>query len=161
MAYVCGHFDEGVDLIDQGVDLDPNYAIAWTWRAYTKMWLGVRKSVIEDYERALRLNPLDPFAFLAQAGMALAHYVAGRYGDAVAWAEKSLHLRPHHLPTHRIYMASLGMAGRIAEARKAYEVYRQLDPTARILSIRQRMPMRSQEDIEGLVAGLRLAGMPE
>jgi adenylate cyclase len=161
LAYVCGHLEEGVGLIDQGVDLDPNYAIAWTWRAYTKMWLGVRKSVIDDYERALRLNPLDPFVFLAQAGMAQAHYVAGRHGDAVAWAEKSLHLRPHHLPTHRIYMASLGMAGRIAEARKAYEVYRQLDPTARILSIRERMPMRLKEDIEGLVAGLRLAGMPE
>jgi TolB-like protein/Flp pilus assembly protein TadD len=161
LAYVCGHLDEGVDLISQGVDLDPNYAIAWTWRAYTKMWLGVRKSVIEDYERALRLNPLDPLAFLAQAGMAQAHYVAGRYGDAVAWAEKSLHLRPHHLPTQRIYMASLGMMGRIAEARKAYEVYRQLDPTAQILTIRKRTPMRLEEDIEGLVAGLRLAGLPE
>jgi hypothetical protein len=58
-------------------------------------------------------------------------------------------------------MASLGLAGRIAEAQKAYEVYRQLDPTARILTIIERTPMRLKEDIEGLVAGLRLAGMPE
>jgi adenylate cyclase len=161
LAQVCGYLEEGVGLIDQGVDLDPNYALAWTWRAYTKMWLGVRKSVIEDFERALRLNPLDPFVFLAQAGMAQAHYLAGRYGDAAARAERSLHLKPHHLPTHRIYMASLGMAGRIAEAQKAYEVYSQFDPTARILSIRERAPYRSDEDIEKLVAGLRLAGMPE
>jgi adenylate cyclase len=161
LAYVCGHLEEGLGLIDQGVDLDPNYAIAWSWRAYTKIWLGVRKSVIEDYERALRLNPLDPFVFLAQAGLAQAHYHAGRYGDATTWAEKSLRLRPHHLPSHRIYMASLGMAGRIAEARKAHEVYRKLDPTARILSIRERTPLRLEEDIEGLVAGLRLAGVPE
>ncbi|WP_296346589.1 adenylate/guanylate cyclase domain-containing protein [Reyranella sp.] len=161
LAYVCGRLDEGADLIDQGVDLDPNYALAWTWRAYTKMWLGARKSVIEDYERALRLNPLDPFAFLAQAGMAQAHYLAGRYVDAVAWAAKSLHLRPHHLPTQRIYMASLGMLGRNVETRKAFEVYRQLDPTARILTIRERTPLRLEEDIERLVAGLRLAGLPE
>jgi adenylate cyclase len=161
LAYVCGHLEEGVGLIDQGVDLDPNYAIAWSWRALTKMWLGVRKSVIEDFERALRLNPLDPFVFLAQAGLAQAHYHAGRYGDAATWAEKSLHLSPHHLPTHRFYMASLGMAGRIAEARKAYEVFRKLDPTARILNIRERTPLRLEEDIEGLVAGLRRAGVPE
>jgi TolB-like protein len=161
LAYVCGRLEEGSDLLDQGVELDPNYAIAWTWRANTRRWLGVRTSVIEDYERALRLNPLDPFVFLAQSGLAGAHYVAGRYGDAVSWAEKSLHPRPHHLPTHWTYMASLGMAGRIAEARKAREVYCQLDPTARISNIRERLPMRSEEDIERLVAGLRLAGIPE
>ena len=58
-------------------------------------------------------------------------------------------------------MASLGMVGRIAEARKAYEVYRQLDPNTRILTIRERTPMRLKEDVERFVAGLRLAGMPE
>ena len=125
------------------------------------MWLGVKKSVIEDYEHTLRLNPLDPFAFIAQNGLARAHFLAGRYDDALAWAEKSLHLRPCHLPTLQTYMASLGSAGRAAEARKAYEVYRQLDPTARISNIRERTPNRSDEDIERLVAGLRLAGMPE
>jgi adenylate cyclase len=161
LAFVCGCLEEGADLIDQGVNLDPNYALAWTWRAYTKMLLGARKSVIEDCERTLRLSPFDPMAFLAQAGMAYAHYFAGRYGDAVARAEKALHLRPHHLPSHLIYMASLGMAGRIAEARKAYEVCRQLAPAARILTVRERTPLRLEEDKEKLVAGLRLAGLPE
>jgi adenylate cyclase len=161
LAYVCGRLEEGADLLDQAVDLDPNFAIGWTWRAATKVWLGARTSVIEDYERTLRLSPLDPMAFLAQNGLARAHFLAGRYGDALAWAEKSLHLRPHHPPTQMNYMASLGMAGRIADARKAYEVYRQLDPTARISNIRERTPNRSDEDIEKLVVGLRLAGMPE
>jgi adenylate cyclase len=161
LAYVCSRLEEGAVLLDQGVELDPNYAIAWTWRANTKRWLGVRTSVIEDYERALRLNPLDPFVFLTQAGLAGAHYFAGRFGDASTWAEKSLQPRPHHPPTHWIYMASLGMAGRIADARKAYEVYCKLDPAARISTIRGRTPMRLEQDIERLAAGLRLAGMPE
>jgi len=161
LAFVCGLLDEGADLLDQGVELDPNYAVAWTWRANTKRWLGIKTSVIEDYERALRLNPLDPFVFLTQVGLAAAHYFAGRFGDASTWAEKSLHPRPHHPPTHWIYMASLGMAGRIADARKAYEVYCKLDPTARISTIRGRTPMRLEQDIERLAAGLRLASMPE
>jgi tetratricopeptide (TPR) repeat protein len=153
--------DEGAGLLDQAVDLDPNYAIGWTWRAATKVWLGARKSVIEDYERTLRLNPLDPLAFIAQAGLARAHFLEDRHADAMAWAEKSLHLRPHHLPTLLTYMASLGSVGRIAEARKAYEVYYRFDPTARLSNIRERTPMRSDEDIERLAAGLRLAGFPE
>ena len=161
LAYVCGHLEEGAGLLDQAVDLDPNYAIGWTWRAATKVWLGARKSVIEDYERALRLNPLDPLAHVAQAGLARAHFFEDRYADALAWAEKSLHLRPHHLPTLLTYMACLGSVGRIAEARNACEVYRQLDPTARLSNIRERTPMRSDEDIERLAAGLRLAGLPE
>jgi hypothetical protein len=53
------------------------------------------------------------------------------------------------------------MAGRTGEARKAYDVYRKLDPTARISNIRERTPHRSDEDMEKLVAGLRLAGLPE
>jgi TolB-like protein/class 3 adenylate cyclase len=161
LAYVCGCLEEGADLLDQGIGLDPNYAISWTWRAATKMWLGAKESVIEDYERTLRLNPLDPLAFIAQNGLARAHFLAGRYDEALAWAEKSLHLRPHHLPTLQTYMASLALAGRAAEARKAYEVYHQHDPTARILNIREWTPLRSDEDMERLAAGLRLAGMPE
>src|SRR5262245_40375833 len=161
LAHVCGRLEEGADLLDQAVDLDPNYAIAWTWRANTKAWLGARTSVIEDYARALRLSPLDPLAFLAQDGLARAHFLAGRYDDALAWAEKLLRLRPHHLPTLMICMASLGLAGRIAEAQKAYETYRQFAPTVRISNIRERTATRSEEDIEKLVAGLRLAGMPE
>jgi hypothetical protein len=56
-------------------------------------------------------------------------------------------------------MASLGLAGRIAEAQKAYQAYREFAPATRMLNIRERTATRLEQDIAKLEAGLRLAGM--
>ena len=46
----------------------------------------------------MRLSPLDPFMFVAQNGIALVHFYAGRYEEASSWAEKALREVPDYLP---------------------------------------------------------------
>jgi hypothetical protein len=51
--------------------------------------------------RAMRLNPLDPLIFAMQTGTAAAHFLAGRYDDASAWAEKALGMHANYIA--RVY----------------------------------------------------------
>jgi hypothetical protein len=58
-------------------------------------------------------------------------------------------------------MASLAMAGRITEARHAYDAALQTDPTLCISDIQSRTPFRRREDIEKLGQAYRIAGVSE
>lgn len=166
VGWVFAHIDERLEeaavLLDQSVDLDPNSALGWSWRATVKVMLGEKSNrVIEDYEHALRLSPFDPKSFMTFNGLARAHFVAGHYDEAESWAMKALLEHPKHLFSFRCLCASLALAGRLDEARQTYERYRQLDPTARLASIRKWLRLRCDEDVKMFAKGLRLAGMPE
>jgi adenylate cyclase len=152
---------EGSDLIDQALDIDPNYALAWSWGAVARVGLGDHVNAIKYCERALRLSPLDPRAFVAANAMACVHCLAGRYDEAISWAAKAL--RQHHgYPlAMQTTATSYALAGRIEDARRACALYLQLHPQARLSSIKDRMLCVREEDIEKYANGLRLAGLPE
>jgi tetratricopeptide (TPR) repeat protein len=82
---------------------------------------------IERLQRAMRLSPRDPLMFTMQGVTAFGHFFAGRYEEAISWAEKAFWERPNILATLRVAAASYALAGRLEEARKA--VARALDST--------------------------------
>jgi hypothetical protein len=49
-------------------------------------------------------------------GLAVAHYLATRYIEAIGFARRALQQRPEFIGAHRVYVASLAQAGRL-EAR--------------------------------------------
>jgi tetratricopeptide (TPR) repeat protein len=40
LAYVVGELDEGIDLIDRALTLNPNFAWAWLFSGWTMVWRG-------------------------------------------------------------------------------------------------------------------------
>ena len=71
----------------------------------------------------MRLNPLDPEMYRMQAGMALAHLFAGRFGIASSWAEKAFRDLPSFLLVVGIIAASHALAGRPDEAQRAMQSF--------------------------------------
>ena len=67
---------------------------------------------IEDFERALRLSPLDPEIFRMHAGVAIVHLLAGRFDDASSTAEKAFRDFPGFLIVVGTMAASHALAGR-------------------------------------------------
>ena len=57
-------------------------------------------------------------------GIAVAHYLAGRYVEALRYAEEQLRLRPGFHGGQRLRCASLAQSGRIDEAREFLELVR-------------------------------------
>jgi hypothetical protein len=96
-----------------------------------------------------------------QAGMAVAHLFARRFDAASSWAEKAFRDLPSFLMVVGIIAASHALAGRADKARRAMHHLRQLDPTLRISSLEDWLPIRRPEDLATLAEGLRIAGLPE
>src|SRR5262245_868341 len=87
---------------------------------------------------------------------------AGRYDEAVTWAERSLRDKPNYASALRILIASHALAGRLIEGQKAMARLRQSDPGLRVSTLGDVMPpFRRPEDRDKYVEGLRLAGLPE
>jgi adenylate cyclase len=162
LAFVVGDLDDGAAFTDRALALNPNLVWAWLFSGWVKLALGEPEVAIERFTHAMRLSPNDPQIFSMHDAMASAHFVAGRYGEALSWAKAALRERPAWLLAACIAAASGALAGQLAEAEKAVASLRRREPALRISSLEERFPeLRRPEDFARLAEGLRRAGMPE
>ena len=146
----------------------PSFSIRiWQWAWYAsgtvRAFRGGEPDVaIEHLKRAMRLSPFDPLMFTMQGVTAFAHFFAGRYDEAVAWAERAFWERPNILATLRIAAASYALAGRAEEAQKAVARALELDPGMRVSNLKERIGWFGRpEDFAKYADALRKAGLPE
>ena len=75
---------------------------------------------LESLELALRLSPRDPFlAIYAPIVRYMALFALGRYEETLAVCRATAERHPNHAGAWRLMTVSLGMLGRIDEAREA------------------------------------------
>jgi tetratricopeptide (TPR) repeat protein len=160
-GYVLGDLDEGAAVTDRAIELNPNLAWGWLWSGWIRIWLGQPELAIQHVERAMRLSPHDPMLFNMQACMASAHFFAGRYAEASAWAKKAVRDNPRHLMPPTTAAASNALAGQITEAKEAMARILDIDPSMRISNLRDFIPLRRPDDFERFAEGLRKVGLPE
>jgi TolB-like protein/Tfp pilus assembly protein PilF len=160
-SFVLDEPETGVGLLARAVTLDPNLVIARNWSGWGNIYLGNVDMAMEHFSASLRLSPLDPRLFLPLAGMAYAHFFSGRYEDGISWATRATRSQGNFPSAQRVLMASLAMAGHIAEARRVRTEILKANPAFRISHIPKLIPLRRSEDLEKLSQAYRLAGLPE
>ena len=148
-------------LLDEAIRLDPNVISGWLWGGYTKTSLGDHQTGIHYFQRALRLSPLDPRIFYAQAGLAFAHFFLGRYDEGLKCAADALRHHPSFAPPLCVAMACHALSGNIQAAQKLWRQVALLSPPYRVSETRKRSPFRRDKDLAKLQEAYRLAGMPE
>jgi len=157
--------------------INPNSAWGWFLGGWTKVYLGEPDRAIERFAQAMRLSPIDPALFLMQAGTAQAHFVAGRYDEALSWAKMALREQgdawPGSTPVHpgrpdshvalRFAAASCALAGRNEEAKSLMARLLEIDPALRVSNFVQNLmgPYKHPEHAAKYVNALRKAGLPE
>lgn len=161
LVFVAHDLNDGPAFIERALALNPNLAWALFSSGWTKNFLGDPEGAIAQLTHAIQLSPLDPYGFRAQGGIAYAHFLAGRYEDAIIWAEAALRQRPTYLASICELAAANALAGRIPDAQKVMARLRQLDPAKRVSTVKDWIPFRRPDDLERLEEGLRLAGLPE
>jgi TolB-like protein len=161
LAHLAGEVDGAIALVDKALVLNPNLASAWFLGGFLRAERGDPDAAVEFFTRAMRFSPLDPEMFRMQAGMALSHLLAGRFDIASSWAEQSFRQLPSFLVAVAIIAASHALAGRTEQARTAVEHLRVLDPTFRVSSLADWIPIRRPEHLARFEMGLQLAGLPE
>ena len=161
LADAVGEVEDGAALIDKALLLNPNLASAWYFSGWVRLWLGEPEAAIECATRAMRLSPHDPHMFLMQSTVAMAHFFAGRYGQALAMAETALREKPDAFIATSIVVASHVRAGEMDRAREAMARLRILEPDLRFSSLEIRHTIGRREDFAAWADALRRAGLPE
>lgn len=161
LAHFNADLDGGIALLDRALVLNPNLASAWFLGGFLRVWHGEPDGAIKYFAQAMRLSPLDPEMYRMQAGMAVAHLFAGRFDIASAWAEKAYRDLPSFLMAVSIIAASHALAGRSGEAERTMAHLRELDPTLRVSSLKDWLPIHRPEHLSLFSDGLRKAGLPE
>ena len=161
LAWFVRDLDNGAAFIDRALVLNPNLAAAWNLSGWVRAYQSELDLAIEHHARAMRLSPLDPILYNMQVGTAFAHFLAGRYDEACAWANRALNEQPNYPAANRILAASNAFAGRLSEAHEAMARLRELDPSLRVSNLNEVFPLRRPDDLAKFAEGLRRAGLPE
>ena len=143
----------------RAVDLNPNSATARSSLSHGLAFAGQDREAIEQAEEAIRLSPLDPEMARFIAGMAIAHYTAGRYEESLRCCNEVVRLRPGRQGAQRMRCANLAQLGRIEEARSLLEKIRAEHPQVSIAWIRANVPYQTPELMDRFIDGMRKAGL--
>jgi adenylate cyclase len=138
--------------------LNPNFAAAHGYLGWTLAFDGQADQAITHLEEAIRLSPHDPQNAIFNTGLAVAHYLEGRYTDAVEYSRKTLQQRSAFTAGHRIYCASLAQDGQIDEAREALARLKEMHPDLSIAWIERHVPY-TPGPMAKFLEGMRKAGL--
>jgi adenylate cyclase len=147
-------------LLERAVSIDANSAWAWSRLGWLEAYGDNYEAALAQFNKALRLSPLDPMNFNTYVGMASAYQGAGQYDRAVDYYRRALQERPHAVWIYRSLASSLVGAGRMEEAKTAFDRLMASYPDLTIDKIRQAMVF-SPEYMERMLGNLKTLGLPD
>lgn len=163
-AFISAYMDANLAHARQGclkaLELDPQEAQCWRMAAGVHSYLGDGPAAESCAEQALTLTPLDPTRFIYELVLGAAKLACGKFDEAAGLAESSLRRNAMHVPTHRLRVIALAMAGREVEARCAAQALLLLSPDFSVSDFERWYPGREQPHAAEYFGALRRAGLP-
>jgi adenylate cyclase len=132
VAHTMRRTDDAKQEYQRAIDLNPNFATAHGYLGLTLALAGRTDEATAHLEQAIRMSPHDPQNAIFNNALAVAHYLAGQYTEAVSFARKAIQQRDGIIAGHRIYVASLAQVGQVEEARTALQRLTELQPNISI-----------------------------
>lgn len=106
-------YPEAAKAFDQAIALNPNFALAYNWRAETAFIQGRFLDMLADKEKAYSL---DPMSLEISADLAYEYRSFWRPEDAEHVIQRMFDLHPDHVLAYRAALSNLDAVGRDADA---------------------------------------------
>src|SRR5262245_22454141 len=117
---------------------------------------------LQALEQAHRLSPRDPFlAIYAPIVQYMALFALKRYEETIAVCRATAALHPHHAGAWRLMTVSLGLLGRIEEAREALAHTLTMQPDLSSAHVADNTVYADPADRSRFLEGLRKAGLKD
>ena len=140
VSFIERRTDESIAHFQRALNLNPNFAAAHGYLGWTLSFDGQSDKSIAHSQTAIRMSPHDPQQVIFYGGMAAAHYLAGRYEEAISSALSALRYRPTFNGARRLLVSALAQAGRLDEARTELERLKSFQPDISIAWIEKNVP---------------------
>ena len=124
--YNAGRYEEALAAYEQGIRLDPNFAVASRNKGYILNELKRYEEALAVCEQAIRLDPNNAWAYYNK-GRALNELK--RYEEALAAYEQAIRLDPNLVTAYNNKGVALNGLKRYKEALAAFEQAIRLDPS--------------------------------
>ena len=158
LAFFRRRTDEAVEEFQRALDLNPNFAAAHGYLGWALAFDGRTDQAIAHLELAIRMSPHDPQNAIFNTGIAVVHYLSGRFTESVDFGRKALQQRSGFTASNRICVASLAQAGQIDEARAALARLKEMHPDLSIAWIEKYVPYTPGPMVK-FIEGMRKAGL--
>ena len=143
----------------KSVELNPNFALGYAGLGYA-FASGQPERGLQSLEQAQRLSPRDPFlAMYAPVVRYMALFAMGQYEETIAVCRSTTAMHPNHAGAWRLLTVSLGLLGRIDEAREALVHTLSLQPDLSSAHVENDTVYADPADRSRFLLGLQKAGL--
>jgi tetratricopeptide (TPR) repeat protein len=153
-------YDDALNAVNTAIDLCPSDAETLIWAVPTFAMSGNPERGIEIGEKAVRLSPLDPFAFRNEHFLGIAHYAAGNFARSAALGLSSYQRAPNYASNLRTTIASLVAIERTDEAKEMVARHHTVEPDFTVEELFARQTFKSNTQRREYCDQLLAAGMP-
>ncbi|OAF01343.1 adenylate cyclase [Bradyrhizobium centrolobii] len=157
-AFMVGDIESAPEMADRAVALNPNSFGAWSARGWVCRAAGLLQEAVQSFERAIRMNPIDPLLHPSFVGMGIALIELRRFDEAIVAGKKAQRQKSSFWPAYCCLASAFAHLGRETEAREAVARLLEFDPAFTISAFIAR---GGQSNAKLLIEGLRKVGLPE
>lgn len=142
------------------LDINPNEPLSLLLLGTLHAFRDEGKDGVELVDRAMRRSPLDPFRYFYESLSATTYLSAGRYQEALDFAESSLALNDRHISTLRAKIIALHNLDRGDELREAGQQLMRALPDFTVDAYLAEHPAGASKLGSKAAAALRAANIP-
>jgi TolB-like protein len=121
--------ERGIMECERALDLNPSLASAHAMLGLAKYLIGHGEETESHVQEALRLSPLDSFAYLWMLFAGVAKIQGDEFEDATTWLKRSIDTNTNSPWAHFHLGVALYLMDRLPEARTAVQAGLRLDPS--------------------------------
>jgi len=152
--------EDAVRHLSQSVEINPNFALGHAGLGYALACGGQPQRGLEALDRARQLGPLDPFlAMYAPITRYMALFALERYDAAITVCRSVSARHPNHAGARRLMTVSLGLLGRIDEAKESLANTLALQPDFSTDHVAYNTVFAHASDRSRFLRGLQKAGL--
>jgi TolB-like protein len=142
------------------VDINPNFALGHAGLGYALACGGQPQRGLDALARARQVGPLDPFLDIyAPVARYMALFALERYDDAIKVCRAVAARHPKHAGARRLMTVSLGLLGRIEEAKESLASTLALRPDFSTDHVAYNTVFAHASDRSRFLRGLQKAGL--
>jgi TolB-like protein/Tfp pilus assembly protein PilF len=156
---VAKDYDRGMLIMERAVAANPHSVAVATIVGVANLHCGGLDTALGHFDRALRLSPRDPTAFLPLTGIAHVHMCRDNYEEALVWAARSAAVNDAFDPSFWMLAAANAHLGRMDDARRFLVRLLEIAPGLTIERLRNGQPSKEPSRMRSILSGLKLAGL--